>query len=168
MTDTRVAQLESENRRLRAAAEQMQAEIATLTTLLEPMHALTEHLEQQRRKTVTEQHTLRSEMRRTEAKRQAEWQRREGEMLGALNRRDKELQALLQRHAQQAHDAAAAQDRLRAEQVQAVQARVVGVVDHSARVAELEQRLLGLYASTSWTVTKPLRYASRLVQGLRR
>ena len=45
----RTAHLASENRRLRAATEQMRAELLVLNQLLEPLHAIREQLEQQRR-----------------------------------------------------------------------------------------------------------------------
>ena len=41
--------LTSENRRLRGAAEQMRAELLVLNRLLEPLHAIVEQMEQQRR-----------------------------------------------------------------------------------------------------------------------
>ena len=182
----RVAALEAENRRLREAAAQMQAEIAKLNTLLEPLHALTEQLEHQRRRFDEGQALLRADLQRQDAKRQADWQRREGEMLASLYRRDKELQLALQRRAKEEAENLAQEragwDRERqrwsqdreswsADREQWLREQQHWMQQHehyAALVADLERRLRDVYASTSWLVSRPLRIAGRLVKGLRR
>jgi hypothetical protein len=88
---------------LRDATEQMRGEILTLNRLLEPLHAVAEERERQRRDHAAELDRLGEETRL------------------ALQRRDEETQ-------------------------------------------QLRARLLHVYASRSWWLTKPWRYAGRLLR----
>ncbi len=165
------ATLADENRRWRGAADRMRAEITVLNASLEPLHGVAEQLDAARRVHAGELGRFRDELGRQaaamdwqahEMRRQVEETHRLGrDLLREMGERDRheatirELEALRQRQDDTA-------DEMRAQQQQQHRQRH----QQEAGLRELQLRLQAVYASRSWLLTKPWRFAGRTLKRL--